>query len=159
MASLGGDPQDRYFAEGVTDELISTLSGVAGLRVIARSSVIGYADSKKPVSDIARELGVGSVLESTVQKVGNRFRVNVRLIDAATQDARWSDERMADVNDLFALQREISTSVASALRVRLLPRKRGASTDSDEHPMRTSCTSGPAFSPTIVTTRLGFAPL
>jgi len=121
MASLGGDPQDRYFAEGVTDELISTLSGVAGLRVIARSSVIGYADSKRPVSDIARELGVGSVLESTVQKVGNRFRVNVRLIDAATQDARWSDERMADVNDLFALQREISTSVASALRVRLLP--------------------------------------
>jgi len=121
MASLGGDPQDRYFADGVTDEMISTLSSIAGLRVIARSSVIGYADTKKSVSDIARELGVGSVVESTCQKDGDRFRVTVRLIDAATQDTRWSDERTVKAADLFTLQREISTRVASALRVRLLP--------------------------------------
>ena len=121
MANLGADPQDRYFADGVTDEMISTLSNIAGLRVIARSSVIGYADGKKPVIEIARELGVGSVVESTCQKIGNRFRVNVRLIDAATQEPRWSDERLVNADDLFAVQREVSTRVASALRVRLLP--------------------------------------
>ena len=121
MASLGADPQDRYFAAGVTDEMISTLADIAGLRVIARSSVIGYADNKKPVNEIARELGVTSVVESTCQKVGNRFRVTVRLIDGATQEQLWKNERMANADDLFALQREISTSVASALRVRLLP--------------------------------------
>jgi len=121
MANLGADPQDRYFADGVTDEMISTLSNIAGLRVIARSSVIGYADTKKSVSEIARELGVGSIVESTCQKDGNRFRVKVRLIDAATQESRWTDEKLASADDLFALQREISTRVASALRVRLLP--------------------------------------
>jgi serine/threonine-protein kinase len=121
MASLGADPQDRYFADGVTDEMISTLSNIAGLRVIARSSVIGYADSKKPVSEIARELAVGSIVESTCQKQGNQFLVKVRLIDAATQEPRWTDEKLANADDLFALQREISTRVASELRVRLLP--------------------------------------
>ena len=121
MASLGADPQDRYFADGVTDQMISTLSGIAGLRVVARSSVIGYADSKKPVSEIKRELDVGSVVESTCQKVGNEFRVKVSLIDAATQETRWTDERVVKADDLFALQREISTRLASALRVRLLP--------------------------------------
>ncbi len=121
MANLGGDPQDRYFADGVTDEMISTLSNIAGLRVIARSSVIGYADGKKSVAEIARELGVGSVVESTLQKAGNRFKVNVRLIDAATQEPRWADDRLANADDLFALQREIATRVASELRVRLLP--------------------------------------
>jgi len=121
MANLPADPQDRYFADGVTDEMISTLSNIAGLRVIARSSVIGYADGKKSVAEIARELGVGSVVESTLQKSGNRFKVTVRLIDAATQEPRWTDDRLANADDLFALQREISTRVASALRVRLLP--------------------------------------
>jgi serine/threonine-protein kinase len=121
MANIGADPQDRYFAEGVTDEMISTLSTIAGLRVIARSSVIGYADNKKPVSEIKRELDVGSVVESTCQKVGNQFRVKVSLIDAGTQETRWTDERLVNADDLFALQRDISTRVATALRVRLLP--------------------------------------
>jgi len=121
MASIGADPQDRYFADGVTDQMISTLSNIAGLRVIARSSVIGYADTKKSVREIAGELGVNNVVESTCQKVGNRFRVKVQLVDAATQEPRWTDERMANADDLFALQREISTRVASALSVRLLP--------------------------------------
>jgi serine/threonine-protein kinase len=121
MANPGGDPQDRSFGDGLTDEMISTLSGISGLRVIARGSVAGYADSNRPVNEIARQLGVGSVVQSTLQKDGNRFRVSVRLLDAATQESRWSDEKLVNADDLFTLQRELSTRVASALRVRLLP--------------------------------------
>jgi len=122
MVSLGADQRDRDFAAGMTDELISTLSNIGGIRVIARSSVLGYADGKKSAKQIARELNVGSIIESTCQKVGDRLHITVRLVDGRTEEQRWSEpyDRVADVASIIDVQRDISVRVAQALRVRLV---------------------------------------
>jgi TolB-like protein/tRNA A-37 threonylcarbamoyl transferase component Bud32/Flp pilus assembly protein TadD len=123
MANLSTNPDDRYFADGMTEELISTLSTIGGVRVIARSSVLSYADTKKAASVIGRELNVGSIVESTCRKIGSQLHVTVRLVNAATDDERWHDtyDREASLANIFAIQREISTAVAQKLSVRLLP--------------------------------------
>jgi serine/threonine-protein kinase len=125
MINLSPDPQDRYFADGMTDELISTLSNIGGLRVIARSSVIGYAGSSKPASEIGRELHVGTVLESTVRKAGDRLRIGVRLVDVATQEQRWARQYDEELRDVFDIQRDVALHVAGALRVRLVAAESG----------------------------------
>jgi serine/threonine-protein kinase len=122
MANLSVTPDDRYFADGMTEELISTLSTITGVRVIARSSVLSYADTKKTASRIGRELNVGSIVESTCRKIGNQLHVTVRLVDAATDEQRWHEayDREATLANIFAIQREISTAVAQKLSGRLL---------------------------------------
>jgi TolB-like protein/tRNA A-37 threonylcarbamoyl transferase component Bud32 len=123
MTNLSVNPDDRFFADGMTEELISTLSAIAGVRVIARSSVLSYADTKKKASSIGRELNVGSIVESTCRKIGNQLHVTVRLVDAATDEQRWHEtyDREASLANIFAIQREISTTVAQKLSVQLLP--------------------------------------
>jgi TolB-like protein len=122
MTNLSTNPDDRYFADGMTEELISTLSTIVGVRVIARSSVLNYADTKKTAAEIGRELGVGSIVESSCRKIGNQLHITVRLVDAATNEQRWDDryDREATLANIFAIQREISTTVARKLSVRLV---------------------------------------
>ena len=125
FVSLSPDPEDGYFADGLTEELISTMSRISGLKVIARTSVMVYkGDQRKKIDDIARELNVGAVLEGSVRKSGDRIRVTAQLIDSATSVHLWAESYERELRDTFAIQSEISRTVADALRVRLLEREK-----------------------------------
>ncbi len=126
FANISPDPKDEYFADGLTEELISVCSQIRGLRVIARTSVAQYRSASKPIAQIGEELGVGSVLEGSVRKIGNRLRVTVQLIDVATQEHRWSESYNRELDDVFAIQAEVARMTAGALRVELLGTDREA---------------------------------
>jgi TolB-like protein/tRNA A-37 threonylcarbamoyl transferase component Bud32 len=112
---LSGDREHAYFAGGLHDELLTQLSKVASLRVISRTSVMRYAGGTSPIGEIARALRVGSVVEGTVQVVGGRLRVNVQLIDAASDAHLWADRYDRTLDDAFAIQSDVVQHVVSAL--------------------------------------------
>ena len=115
FANISPDPSDEYFADGLTEELIANLSLVPGLKVIARTSVIGYKKTEKTVATIGRELGVGTVVEGSVRRSANRIRVTVQVIDVATEEHIWTAKYDDDLDDIFAVQGDIATKVATAL--------------------------------------------
>ncbi|HYS19624.1 MAG TPA: BTAD domain-containing putative transcriptional regulator [Gemmatimonadales bacterium] len=120
LKNIGTDARDAYVAEGITDELIATLSQISGLRVLAGGAVQRYAAPSVSSADIARHLGVGTLLEGTVGRQGERLRVHLELIDSRTQENLWShtyDERLQDAR---TVQREVARSVADKLQVPLL---------------------------------------
>ncbi len=119
MANVSPDPHDEYFADGLTEELITTPSQLRGLRVIARTSVIPYKGASKRVSEIGRELEVGSILEGSVRKVANKIRVTTQLIETATETHIWSSTYDRELDDIFAIQSDIAKRVAQALQVEL----------------------------------------
>ncbi|MCI4372178.1 MAG: adenylate/guanylate cyclase domain-containing protein [Thermoplasmata archaeon] len=119
FANISPNPNDDFFADGLTEELITVLSQLEGLRVIARTSVMQYKATPKAVSQIARELGVSSILEGSVRKAGNRLRITAQLIDASSQDHVWANTYDRELDDIFAVQTEIAQQVAGALRLRL----------------------------------------
>jgi len=119
LVNMSPDPGDAFFADGLTEELITQLSAFPDLRVIARTSVMRYRDSPKGVTEIGRELRVGRVLEGSVRKSGNRLRVTAQLIDAESDEHLWAQQYDRQLTDLLDLQSEISREVAVALRVRL----------------------------------------
>ncbi|MDA4128798.1 MAG: hypothetical protein OK422_05050 [Thaumarchaeota archaeon] len=121
LASISADPNDEYFADGMTEELISTTSSIGGLSLIARTSVMGYKGTSKKVGEIGRELSVGTVLEGSVRKAGNRLRITVQLIDVQSQGHLWAQSYDREFDDVFAVQSDIAKQVAEALKVRLLP--------------------------------------
>lgn len=120
FANMSPDPQDEYFAEGMTEEMISTLSCISGLTAISRTSAMQYKGAKKSLVEISRELGVGTLLEGSVRKAGNRVRVTVQLLDAAEDKHLWAQNYDRDLQDIFAVQSDVATNVADSLRVRLL---------------------------------------
>jgi TolB-like protein/Tfp pilus assembly protein PilF len=120
FANYSLDSKDEYLADGITEELISKLSEVRGLRVIARTSVARYKGSNKSVSEIAAELKAGSILEGSFRKIGDRIRVSVQLIDAETEEHLWVSTYDRNVDDIFAVQSSIASNVADALKARLL---------------------------------------
>src|SRR5439155_3793392 len=124
LTNISPDPTDAYFADGMTEELISTMSRIGGLKVIARTSVAGYKGSSKKVSEIGKELEVGTVLEGSVRKVGNRLRISVQLIDSKTSEHLWTESYDRELKDVFAIQSDISKTVADALMVQLLSREK-----------------------------------
>jgi len=124
LSNISPDPKDEYFADGLTEELISTMSGISGLKVIARTSVAGYKGSPKKISEIGRELDVGTVLEGSVRKVGDRLRISVQLIDSQTSEHLWAENYDRDLKDVFEIQSDISKTVAEALRVQLLSQEK-----------------------------------
>jgi TolB-like protein/Flp pilus assembly protein TadD len=126
FASLSADPENAYFASAIHDELLTQLSKLGDLRVISRTSVMQYAGSTKPIGQIAGELGVGVVLEGSVQRAGNRVRVQAQLIDAATDEHLWANSYDRDLTDVFAIQRDIAQQIASALQARLTAGERAA---------------------------------
>jgi len=120
LANISADPKDEYFADGLTEELISVLSQIRGLRVIARTSVNQYKATSKSVAQIGSELGVTSVLEGSVRKSGNRLRITLQLIDVGTQEHEWSANYNRDLEDVFAIQAEVAEQTAGALKLQLL---------------------------------------
>jgi len=115
FANISPDPGDEYFADGLTEELIANLSLVPGLKVIARTSVIGYRKTEKSVATIGKELGVGTVVEGSVRRAANRIRVTVQVIDVATEEHLWTSKYDDDLDDIFAVQSDIATKVAASL--------------------------------------------
>jgi TolB-like protein/Flp pilus assembly protein TadD len=120
LANMSPDPNDEYFSDGLTEELISTLSKIGGLKVISRTSVMQYKGRPKSVREIAKELGAGTILEGSVRKVGNRVRVTVQMIDGTNDMHLWSESYDRDLQDVFAIQSNVAQQVAAALRVQLL---------------------------------------
>jgi adenylate cyclase len=115
FANISPDPNDEYFADGLTEELIANLSLVPGLKVIARTSVIGYRKTEKKVAAIGKELGVGTVVEGSVRRAANKIRVTVQVIDVATEEHLWTAKYDDDLDDIFAVQSEIASKVATSL--------------------------------------------
>jgi len=113
--SLSPDSNDEYFADGLTEELISKLSQVGGLKVIARTSVMNYKKKEKNASVIGSELGAGTLVEGSVRKAGERIRVTVQVIDSATQVHRWSTNYDRNLDDIFAVQTDIASKVTESL--------------------------------------------
>jgi len=110
--------EDAFFAEGLHDELLTQLSRISALRVISRTSVMGYAGTTKRIPEIARELGVKTLLEGGVQRSGSRVRINVQLIDAATDEHLWAEvyDRELTADNLFDIQSDITQAIANALQ-------------------------------------------
>jgi adenylate cyclase len=115
FVNISFDPNDEYFADGLTEELIARLSEVKGLKVIARTSVMNYRRKEKKISEIAAELRVGSVIEGSVRKAGDRIRISVQLIDPRTEEHLWSSNYDSKLGDIFAIQSDVASKVAAAL--------------------------------------------
>jgi len=115
FASMSPDPNDDYFADGLTDELITQTSRIPSLRVVARTSVLRYKSSSKSLRDVAQELGVHLVLEGSVRKAGNRVRITVKLIDTKSEDQLWSSTYDRPLDDIFAIQDDIASQVATSI--------------------------------------------
>lgn len=124
FSNISPDSKDEYFADGMTEELISTLSRIQGLRLIARTSVMQYKGVKKSVAEIGRDLKVKAVLEGSVRKSGNKLRISVQLIDAASEEHLWSEEYDRELTDVFAIQGNVAQRVAEALQVKMLAGER-----------------------------------
>jgi len=121
FANFSPDPNDEYFADGITEEVISTLSKIRGFEVISRTSVMQYKKTPKSIKEVSRELEAGMVIEGSVRKAGNRLRITVQMIDAAKDRHLWAESYDRDYQDVFAIQSDIARQVAEALRVRVLP--------------------------------------
>jgi len=113
--NLSAEGPHAYFAGGLHDELLTQLAKVAALKVISRTSVMGYQGTSKPLRQIAGELGVGSVVEGSVQVVGGRLRVTVQLIDAATDEHLWAEHYDRTLDDAFAIESEVAQKIVSAV--------------------------------------------
>ena len=120
LKNISNNPQDDYFADGMTEELISSISKIGGLNVIARTSTMKYKKTDKDITTIGRELMVGSVLEGSVRKIDNKARISVQLIDASNQENLWSMDYDRELSDIFTIQSEIATNIAKELKVRLV---------------------------------------
>lgn len=121
FANLSPDPKDEYFADGLTDELISSLSKVGNLKVISRTSAMCYKGTAKGLREIAGELGVTSALEGSVRKSAEDLRICAQLVDARSDELLWSEDYDRKLENIFAIQREIAGRVTSVLKARLLP--------------------------------------
>ena len=119
FSNLSQDPSQEYFSDGVTEDLITGLSKVSGLFVIARNSVFTYKGKAVKVRDVGRELGVRYVLEGGVQRSGSRVRITAQLVDATTGYHIWAERYDREVNDIFALQDEVTQRIVSAMAVKL----------------------------------------
>jgi adenylate cyclase len=115
LADISDGGGDAYFADGLTEELISALSSVRGLKLIARTSVMAYRNSSKTASEIGAELGVGILVEGSVRRAGNRVRVAVQLVDSSTQERLWGGTYDRELGDIFAVQSDIAARVAEVL--------------------------------------------
>ncbi len=117
--NMSPDVHDEYFADGLTEEIITELSRVSGLRVVARTSVMRYKGSSRTVEEIGRDLHVGAVLEGSVRRAGSRIRITAQLIDSGSQEHVWAEQFDRKLVDIFEIQTEIAKNVAGSLGVKL----------------------------------------
>jgi TolB-like protein len=121
LENLSHDPEQEYFAEGLTEALITTLAKIGELRVVSRASAMRYKGVRKPLSEIARELGVDAIVEGTVLRAGGRVRITAQLIDAPRETHLWAESYEQDLRDVLALQREVAQAIAGEIRLKLTP--------------------------------------
>ena len=122
--NMSGDPEQEYFSDGISEDIITDLSKLSELHVIARNSTFTYKGKPVDVKQVGRDLGVRYVLEGSVRKAGNRVRVTGQLIDAASGAHIWADRFDRDLTDIFAVQDELTQEIISALKVKLTPEKK-----------------------------------
>ena len=121
--NMSGDPEQEYFSEGISEDITTDLSKVSALAVVARNTAFMFKGQTVNVCEIARELDVSHVLEGSVRKAGQRLRITAQLIDGATGDQLWADRYDRNLDDIFAIQDEISKAIVAALKLTLLPRE------------------------------------
>ena len=124
FANMSGDQEQEYFSDGITEDIITDLSKVSALAVVSRNSAFTYKGKHVDVTKVARELKVGHVLEGSVRKAGGRVRITAQLVDGASNDHVWAERYDRDLNDIFALQDEISEAIVKALKLKLLPEEK-----------------------------------
>ncbi len=124
LDNLSGDPEQEYFADGMTDALIADLAKIGGLKVISRTSAMQYKGARKPLREIAAALGVGAVVEGSVLRSGRRVRITAQLINAATDRHLWAETYERDLGDILDLQGEVARAIAGKILVKLTPRER-----------------------------------
>lgn len=123
LENISPNPDEEYFADGITEELISTISKALRVGVIARTSVMRYKKTSKSIADIGKELGVERVVEGSVRKAGTKLRITAQLVDATSEESLWSETYDREVEDGLTIQRDIAERVADALKVEII-RKR-----------------------------------
>jgi len=121
LSNISPDASDEYFADGLTEELISVLSHIPGLSVIARTSVIPYKTAPKSIAQVGAELGIDTALEGSVRKSGPRLRISLQLVDVASQRHLWAETYNREIDDVFAVQADVAARTAEALRLELAP--------------------------------------
>jgi TolB-like protein/Tfp pilus assembly protein PilF len=119
--NLSRDPDNAYFSDGIQDEILTKLAGIGDLKVISRKSTAKYKSTPEDLKTVARELGVGSVLEGSVQKAGDKVRVNVQLLDARVDTHLWAKSYDRDLKDVFTVESEVAQEIADTLRAKLSP--------------------------------------
>jgi serine/threonine-protein kinase len=123
LDDLWGDPEQAYFADGMTDALISNLARISALKVISRTSVMRYKEVKKSLPETARELGVDAIIEGSVLRAGKRVRITVQLIDAARDRLLWGESYEHDLGDVLALQSRVARAIADRIEIELTPQE------------------------------------
>ncbi len=126
FSNMSGDPEQEYFSDGITEDIITDLSKVSALAVASSNSAFMYKDKHVDIQKVVRELKVTHVLEGSVRKAGGRVRINAQLIDGVTNNHVWAERYDRDASDIFAIQDEISQAIVKALRLRLLPEEKKA---------------------------------
>src|ERR1700678_2741483 len=126
LDNLSGEASQNYFADGMTDELITDLAQISALRVISRTSVMVYKGARKPLPQIARELSVDAVVEGTVLRSDNRGCITAQLIEASTDKHLWSQSYEGDLRDTLTLQKKVASAIADQIRINLTPREEAA---------------------------------
>ncbi|MHB8494352.1 MAG: tetratricopeptide repeat protein [Casimicrobiaceae bacterium] len=126
FANMSGDPEQGYFSDGITEDIITDLSKVSALAVVSRNTAFTFKAKHIDVAQVARELKVSHVLEGSVRKSGNRVRITAQLIDGATDSHLWAERFDRNLDDIFALQDEIAEAIVKALKLQLLPTEKQA---------------------------------
>ncbi|MCJ7485843.1 MAG: serine/threonine-protein kinase, partial [Candidatus Aminicenantes bacterium] len=121
LANLTGDPEQQYFVDGITATLINGVAQIGALRVISRTSVMHYKGTNKRLGEIAAELNVDAVLEGSAQRVGDNLRVMLQLVDAATDQHLWADNRDCEITDVLWVQSDVVQAIAREVNIRLTP--------------------------------------
>ena len=126
FVNMSGEPEQEYFSDGITEDIITDLSKVSALSVVARNTAFAFKGQTVDVKEVVRTLGVSHVLEGSVRKAGSRVRITGQLIDGAKGDHVWADRYDRELTDIFEIQDEISKAIVDALRVKLLPTEKSA---------------------------------
>lgn len=123
LENLSGDPNQEYFTDGMTDELITNLAKISELRVTSRTSAMQYRSVHKGIAEIGKELGVDAIIEGTVVRSGDRVRITVQLIHAPTDRHLWAEEYSRDLRDVLTLESDVARDIAREIRIRLTPQE------------------------------------
>src|SRR5213596_1240167 len=119
--NLSDEKENAYFADGIQDDVLTNLSKIGDLKVISRTSVMSYRSKTSNVREIGKALGVATILEGSVRRIGNRVRVNVQLINADTDEHLWAEDYDRDLTDMFAIQTDLAQKIAKELQAKLSP--------------------------------------